>query len=246
MNMNRTFFLFACAAVCFAASVKAQVTDPTVPVTDDVRRKVRIGLQISPEMTWFKAQDKEITSDGARPGFSFGPMVDFRFGNNYAIGTGINIVNAQGRLFYETDSTKFNSFKDDTYYRHTLATYRVRYVEIPVLLRLSTNEIGYMTYFAHFGFMPGFKIGAKGSVVDDPSSPPDGPAKVDEDLGKDVTFPNMSLAVGIGLAYSLTQTTSLYVSAGFVNGFIDVTDNPKGYKSKAVLNRVPLTVGIWF
>src|SRR5437868_5911307 len=127
---RKIYFLTTLCILLIASHLKAQdAGTPPDAKTDDIRKKVRIGLQFSPEITWFKAQDNTIKSGGSKFGFSFGPMVDFRFGENYAFGTGINIVNAQGELSYLADSTQFNSFKTVTYPKGTVVTYKVRYVE---------------------------------------------------------------------------------------------------------------------
>src|SRR5688572_22416224 len=97
--MQRNFYLLG--VLFFITTFAAKAQDPVVPApvdpkTEDIRRKVRIGLQVSPEISWLKAQDNNISSGGTKFGFSFGPMIDFRFGENYALGTGISIVNSQG------------------------------------------------------------------------------------------------------------------------------------------------------
>ena len=248
MNIKLLLSVFVAAlltgSAAFAQVPEGQAPDPR---TEEIRRTVRIGLQFSPELSWFKAQDNSIESTGSELGFSFGPVIDFKFGENYALSTGINIVNARGGVRYLMDSTYFNSFKDSIYAKGTSVSYRSRFVEIPVLLRLSTNEIGYMTYFAHFGFVPGFAIGTKGNISSGDNSW--SPSQIDANLNKDITPINLSLQVGVGLAYSITQTTSVFAHLSFVNGFVDITNNPNkenGYKSKAILNRVPLSVGVYF
>ncbi|HZF99977.1 MAG TPA: porin family protein [Chitinophagales bacterium] len=248
MKANVSAFLFLAALLgTFTVNAQVQEGEAPDPRTERVRRTVRLGLQFAPEISWFKAQDNSIQSTGTGIGYSFGPVVDFKFGENYALSTGINIVNARGGVRYLQDSVFFNSYKDQRYPKLTSADYRIRFVEIPILLRLSTNEIGYMTYFAHFGFVPGFAIGTKGDIEDATPSP--NFSRNNENLGKDITPFNMSLQVGAGLSYSLTNTASVFAHLSFVNGFVDITNNPNkenNYKSKAILNRVPLTVGVYF
>ncbi|MFN6390877.1 MAG: hypothetical protein ACK4YG_10460, partial [Bacteroidota bacterium] len=69
---------------------------------------------------------------------------------------------------------------------------------------------------------------------------------IPESFSKDVSLPNLSMLISAGAAYSISTNTSAFLSLNFYNGLIDVTDNPKNYKTKAVLNRLGLTAGIMF
>jgi hypothetical protein len=205
-------------------------------------KKLKIGFQFTPEVTWLKAKSLTIENKGSKVGFNFGPVFDYSFGDNYAFTTGINISRSNGGLRYK-DTTYFNSQPDKLYDKGSNVDYRLQYIEIPLALRLKTNEIGYMTYFGVFGLVPAINISAKGSFEN--SATPS--VKIEpEKINKDVTLPNASMLISAGAAYSLSTNTSAFFSVNFYNGLIDVTRNPKGYKSKAIMNRVGLSLGIMF
>ncbi|MFN4882124.1 MAG: porin family protein [Bacteroidota bacterium] len=204
--------------------------------------KLRIGFQFTPEVTWLKSKSINLENRRSMIGFNFGPVFDYNFGSNYAITTGVIISRSRGSLFYE-DSTKFNSRPDHLYSSALTVDYNLQYIELPIALRLKTNEIGYVTYFGVFGIVPAVNISAKGEF-DDPTTP--NARYIPESFSKDVSLPNLSMLISAGAAYSISTNTSAFLSLNFYNGLIDVTDNPKNYKTKAVLNRLGLTAGIMF
>jgi hypothetical protein len=204
--------------------------------------KLRIGFQFTPEITWLKSKSINLENKASKIGFNFGPVFDYSFGNNYAFTTGVIISRSRGSLFYE-DSTKFNSAPSILFSPATTVEYNIQYIELPIALRLKTNEIGYVTYFGVFGIVPAVNISAKGEF-DDPTTP--NARYIPESFSKDVSLPSLSMLISAGAAYSISTNTSAFLSLNFYNGLIDVTDNPKNYKTKAVLNRLGLTAGIMF
>ena len=202
---------------------------------------VRFGLSLSPQVSWLSAGDNGIQGNGSYFGFSYGLLVDVLIPTNYAFATGLLISYDGGKLTY-LDSTKFNSFPNSTYPAGTNVDYRIQYIEIPLSMKLRTNQIGYMTYFGQFGLQGGIAIRSRADIdaLDDQLDV----AKAD--FGKDITPANLGLLLGAGLEYELSGNTALMASLQFVNGFIDVTDNPKDFKKKSTLNHFRLQLGVYF
>lgn len=225
------FKKLSCLVILVFISLFVHAQDP---------HKLRIGFQFTPEVTWLKSKSINLENRRSMIGFNFGPVFDYNFGSNYAITTGVIISRSRGSLFYE-DSTKFNSRPDHLYSSALTVDYNLQYIELPIAIRLKTNEIGYMTYFGVFGVVPAINISASGEF-DDPAEP----EYIPESFSKDVSLPNLSMLISAGAAYSISTNTSAFLSINFYNGLIDVTDNPKNYKTKAVLNRLGLTAGIMF
>ena len=199
-------------------------------------KKIGFGLQGSPQITWIKPDnDKVIKNDGVKLGFGYGLMFDFRFGQNYSLMTGINVLGSSGRIEYQ-DSLEIPFIHDginDTLPPSTI-TYKLGYLEIPITLLLKTNEIGYMTYFGQFGISSQFNLKAKGDAT----------AKniANEDLSKEIRFLNMGLVIGGGFEYSLGGNTALVVALMYNNGFTDILKD----KEKATLKSLSLKLGVMF
>ena len=203
--------------------------------------KLRFGLTVSPQLSWMTAGDASLKKNGSYIGFCYGLLMDLKIPKNYAFSTGIIISYDGGKITY-LDSVKFNSLPNNVYPPGTNVDYRLQYVEIPVTMRLMTNQIGYITYFGQFGLNAAINIRSRADV-----STLNGTSdETGANFGDDITPANVGLMVGGGLEYEITGTTALMVGLQFFNGFLDVTDNPEEYKSKSSMNRLRLTLGVFF
>ncbi|MBK9731807.1 MAG: outer membrane beta-barrel protein [Chitinophagaceae bacterium] len=202
---------------------------------------LRFGLTLSPQLSWLSANDKGLEGNGSYAGFSYGLLMDVLIPTNYAFATGVLISYEGGKLTY-TDSTKFNSFPDRIYPAGTSVDYTIQYIEIPLSMKLRTNQIGYITYFGQFGLQGGIAIRSRANIATLNGSMEE--AKVD--FGKDVTPGNLGLLLGGGIEYQVSGKTALLAGLQFHNGFIDATDNPKDYKTVSTLAHFRLQLGIYF
>lgn len=200
----------------------------------------RFGLTLSPQMSWMSAVDNGLEGNGAYLGFAYGLLMDLLIPENYAFATGILISYDGGKVTY-LDSIKFNALPD-IYPAGTNVNYRIQYIEIPLSMKLHTNQIGYITYFGQFGLQGGIAIRSRADI--ETFAPAVNVVK--QDFGKDVTPGSFGLLVGGGLEYALTGNTSALIGLQFTNGFIDVTDNPSGFKRKSTLNHLRLQLGVYF
>lgn len=203
--------------------------------------KFRLGLTLSPQLDWMTAGSTTIKKNGSYFGFCYGLLLDIKFQKNYALSTGIIISHEGGKLTY-LDSTKFNSFPDLTFPPGTNVDYRFQYVEIPLTIKLMTNQIGYITYYGQFGLDGAVNFRSRADITTLNNSLD----KPRADFGDDVTPANFGLLVGGGLEYQITGNTSLLAGLQYFNGFIDVTDNPNGFKTKSALDHLRLTLGVFF
>lgn len=233
--------ILAVALILTSLNSFAQTMDETQSGSGE-SKGFRFGLQFSPQLDWIKAQDKHTTSSGVKFGFNYGLMADFSLASNYAIATGINISQNSADILYNDTLNMFNSFENDSFPQGTKTSYKLQYIEIPLVLKLKTNEIGYMTYFGQFGLNAGINTKTRGTI-DDPANKHD---QINENLGPDISPFNLSLNIGAGIEYSLSKSTAFVASFSFHNGFLDISDSVKDFKSKSILNQIELRIGILF
>lgn len=192
-------------------------------------RPVRIGISAMPASSWFSTDSEGITSESAGFGFSYGLLVDLAIGqtSNYAFSTGV-LINSHGGTItntrYHDGRTIMVDGREEIYPDFGVVNekYRLQYLDIPLVLKLKTNEIGYMTYYGQFGLDLSVNIDVKkdveGAWADgEPISIEDEPNAND-----DINLLRGALQVGGGAEFNISGNT--YLMAGIVwnNGLSDV------------------------
>jgi opacity protein-like surface antigen len=208
---------------------------------EPVQQGVHFGLKASPSLAWLRSDTKGYDSDGSRVGFIYGLITEFNFASRYAFATGIDIAYRGGK--FKTVQEKTDTTTSIT------STYNLQYLEIPITLKLKTNEIGSVTYYMQIGLAPGFNIRARQSYdgtmqVKDPAGVIHNTPVSDEkiDIMDDINSLNVSMILGAGLEYTLSGNTVLLGGIQFSNGFTDVFDND----AKVNSNYLALTLGVLF
>lgn len=206
---------------------------------------VRVGITASPAISWFKGADKNVSSGKIRMGLEYGLLLDINLSKNnanYVIETGVTGILMGGNASY--DSLVVNQNPQVFAPNGVNARYKMQYVNIPISLKLKTNEIGYITYYGQLGFVPGFKVAGR---VDS-----DYLGYENEKLGKDnETIFNaplfaLGLTVGGGIEYALNDRTALVVGLNFVNNFTNGIKIKTEDKDKQAFKYLLLRVGILF
>jgi hypothetical protein len=159
-------------------------------------------------------------------------MMDYNFTDNYSFSSGIDITSRGGKLENKIDSITY------------VQKYKLQFIEIPLTLKMRTNEIGYLTYFGQFGFTPGAKIKAIADI--DSKTPSTTTTLEDIDINKEILGLNIDLVISLGVEYSLGGNASLYTALKFNNGFIDILKEKDNVNVKARSNYLGLGLGIFF
>lgn len=225
------FVLFVSSQLAFG-----QGTDPVF----------HFGLKVVPNLGWIKTDDNDTKSDGSKIGFAYGLVTEFRFAENYAFATGLEIAYRNAKT---KGSTTFEptpgTTKDSTYSR----SMKLQYIEIPLTLKLKTNEIGYFRYFLQIGLAPGFKIRAraddKGTVATTVGGGPTANLPYEsenKDIKDDIHGLNLSMIISGGVEYNVSGNTNLAFGLVFNNGFLDIKDGGLTQKS----NYFGLSIGVLF
>lgn len=203
-----------------------------IPALAQDTKSVRLGLKVGPNMSWISPTNSKIKGDGSVTGFNFGLMADFRMGNdNYALTTGLFYMVRTGGKYALTINDS-SSVK---------ATTNLQYVQIPLAIKLKTNEIGYITYFGQIGADLGINVGATGDVTTMVGRSTT--TLKDEDISDNIALFRAGLLVGAGLEYNFSGNTSALVGINYSNGLTNVFDKDAG---KAKLSYLELVLGILF
>ena len=197
--------------------------------------RVKFNVEVDPQSAWFSSDEASVEFDGAILQVHAGLNMDFYFAENYAFVLGVGINNLGGYLLY-ADSTEFSS-KGETLLVEPNQSVKLnlQYIDIPVGLKLKTEELGYATYFLQLGFNPMINLNAKASSED---------ASFDKvDVKESIITFYLGYHVGIGVEYKLGGSTALIGGLRWSSGFIDVTDNDR---ANLTLNALSLHLGVLF
>ncbi|MGB0917094.1 MAG: outer membrane beta-barrel protein [Flavobacteriales bacterium] len=214
-------------------------------VGPNTRKKFKIGFNLSPAVDFFQPNTEGVDLDQAKMKFGYGMMAEYAFTNNYAIGFGLEHKMGGSSLDFGADAdARYLDQSDKEEYRLLTRTHRYDYVNLPITLKLMTNEIGYFTYFGQFGVDVSVLVSSKakdlrqlvtdsvdgmGAFVSESFSDA---AETDNFLGRynQSMFVNVKLRVGAGFEWNFSGNTSLVVSVSYHNGFIDLMKDPDGDK----------------
>jgi hypothetical protein len=218
-----TLIVFGLIFLNLSAQEDAFANDKEANLPDE-NRKVRFGLQFSPNISWLKANSDGYKSNGNKVGFGYGLSVEYFINKNNLLSGGINLLYAGGDVKYKGTTTGLPR----TYSADVEQTYNIRYIELPITLKLRTNEIGYFTYYGQFGIKAGFNYRANSksdySYDDNVSSIPQTHSDRESDAKGDINFMNLALVIGVGAEYNISGNTTMFLGLTFNNGFINQLD----------------------
>ena len=260
-------------------------------------KKFRFGLMGNTSVGWLAPDDeRKFSSGGVGLGLGWGLQMEFKLGKTTTFATGLNLEVFKASLNYDDPGLSATSKptyydldadfeylpwedlttvpNDTSLYQLTKRSYKINYVNIPLILKMKTKEIGYFTYFGEFGAVLGFKTKARvddvANVISYDSSStdpftieyPNFKGNDDLDLAKGTQPIRAGLRVGGGAEYNISGTTSLFFSLHY-NYFITNAltrakseDYLRSYDSdsglfeavgaKAIPGSVSLSIGILF
>lgn len=191
-----------------------------ISLSNAFAQKFHFGLGVTPSLVWLHPGSDNLKGDGSKFGFNYGLITEFAITDNYSLATGLTIDSKGGKLRNGD----------------TISSATIRYIDVPVTIKMKTNQIGYMKYYGQFGLAPGFLIGARGTTSYGTFS------TGDVDIKDGTNNFNVSLVIGLGIEYTLAGNTNLLLGIVYKNGFSDVIDGP----NKANVNSLGLNIGVLF
>jgi len=190
-----------------------------------------IGLKVAPAMSWMGISNKYAENDGVRAKCNAGVSIFYNFHENFSFVTGLN-VNSLGGKLKPTD--KANGLLDEAF----LKRYRITELELPLLIKMQTEQFNQMRYFLKVGFGVGAIVQARDSEKD----------KLDKKLYNTVLT---SYIVGIGTEYEVARNVALVAELRFDGGISSFTrskniknDVIKEFRSRC--NFLELGLGVQF
>lgn len=196
---------------------------------------LRFNVHMDPQFAWFNSDDETVEPDGSIFHLQAGLQMDYFFAENYAFALGVGINNLGGNLLY-ADSTEFSS-KGETLLVEPGQSVKLnlQYIDIPVGLKLKTEELGYATFFLQLGFNPMINLNAKATSED--------ASFEKEDIRESVNLFCLGYHAGLGVEYKLGGSTAVIGGIRWTSGLTDVTDNDR---ANVKLSALSIHMGILF
>ncbi len=205
--------------------------------TVSAQESIRLSFSASPSINWMTSGMKEISRGRATAGFDFGLNADIYFDTQerYALTTGLLINNTGGELdYYWPDHF---TFAGESINPGSSIRYRLKYLEVPLAIKLKTSQYHRWTYWGQFGLSSFINIGAKGDTNDE---------LLDKsDINEEVNLFNLAMNIGIGSEFDLGGANSLTLGLIYKNGLVDVTTD-NAFDEKTTLNSLTFKIGLVF
>ena len=164
-------------------------------------RNLSLGITINPNIGWLSYEDDDRFNAGKKVGFSYGLLADLGFAKNYYFSTGLFINSLKSDVVSPDDNNKI-----------VTKTYRLQYAEIPLSIKLKSNDYGQNRFYGQFGFTAGVKVSGKQKIENQNNN--DGYRSIS---GDDIF--RLGLIVGTGMEWRIGQGVSALTGISYNNGF---------------------------
>jgi hypothetical protein len=140
-------------------------------------------------------------------GFGYGLVADLYFTENYAFSTGAEVNYKGGSLRMDPEPAPSRKFD-------------LQYLEIPLTLKMRTNQIGPLSYFGQVGLSGGLKLKSS----------------------QDINPVALALVIAGGVEMPFSGKTAFFGSLYFNNGFTDIIPGSES----AISNYLGINIGVLF
>jgi len=201
------------------------------------QKHFRLSFIGDPSVNWMRTSNSGTENGKSILGYDFGLNGDFYFSEDerYSLSTGVQISNTGGEISYHSKSSF--GFSGTTLPALSKIKYQIRYVEIPLAIKLRTDQFNRAKYWGLFGLSAMVNIGSKGTSND-------GTLKK-ANINDEVSPINLAMNVGIGFDYDIGGNNSVSTGLIFQNGLMDVTTD-NAFSDKTIINSLKLKIGLIF
>lgn len=201
------------------------------------QKHIRLSFAGSPSVNWLRTSNDDTENGKPMLGYDFGLNGDLYFSadEHYSLLTGILISNTGGEISYHTNSNF--PFSGSTLPPLTKVKFQLRYIEVPLAVRLRTDQFDRASYWGLFGLSPMINIQSKGTSNDGTLDK--------ENISDEVNLFNLAMNVGIGFDYDLGGSNSATFGLIFQNGLMDITSD-NYFSDKTIINSLKLKIGLIF
>jgi hypothetical protein len=209
----------------------------TIGLTAWGQTRMQLSFTGSPSINWMSTNNSFVNKEKLTLGYDFGLSGDVFFTENerYSLLTGLQIVNTGGVISYHANEDF--KFAGEILKAATQIRYRLRYVEVPLAIKLKTDQFQRVRYWAQFGLSTMVNIGANGDSNDGTFNK--------SSINSEVKLFNLAMNVGVGFDFDLSGNNAVTAGLVFQNGLVDVTSN-NYFTDRTIINSLKFKIGLIF
>ena len=166
----------------------------------------RLGFQASPHMTWMNSSKNDIVSNELKAGIKYGLEADIFLAGfpRYSLNTGLYVANHSFSAHYNIDEPFF--INNVTFSEPVDLRYKLNYIEIPLNIKLKSDQFYRMTFYGQFGLTNMINISASATSSDAKFTGDN----INSGMNNRVIKPyNLCMIMGGGVAYDVGGNTAL-------------------------------------
>lgn len=205
-------------------------------------KSVALGVKLAPNVGWIKVDGDGYSGEGIVPGLSWGLITDFYFAENYAFSTGFTVSFHNGKVSYPDIQSDAIGLLD--------RRYRLKYIDIPLMVKMKTNMIDKYRFFGQIGIQPGVRIASKAKDTFRSTSPVFNVNRDWHNIDSQTHLFRATMIIGLGIEYPIDNSTAIVAGINFVNGLSDVLKGKNTVDGtidhKGIPNAFELSLGIIF
>jgi hypothetical protein len=193
---------------------------------------LRLAISTYPNIGFLSAESGK--SNGQSLGFTYGLSGDYEFAENYCFSSGVLVTSINGTAsiinFYPYHNVNGPLAAYDV-------KYKMQYLEIPLALKLKTDEVNDLKWYGLFGFTTGFRLGARQDVELSGAS-----LASNAKANNNTSFFRTGVVIGGGAEYGVFGRTSLIGGLSYNNGLTDIAKQG----SKVKNHYIAINFGVLF
>lgn len=178
----------------------------------------QFGFKGAANMGWFGADVTGYSNEGVNFGGSWGFVADIYLMENYAFTTGFDVLFLNGTMKYPYAITDTSG---SVVYGQMQSTFKAKYIEVPLIFTMRTNEIGKIKIYGQIGVGIAFLLKAK---ADNAFTSDNGLITENNEGEESDIFRSTreSFIIGAGVEIPIHGSTFIRTGIKFDNAFINV------------------------
>ncbi len=196
--------------------------------------KLQLGFTVSPNVGWLQITNNTVpgmVSESPRIGLSYGVLADVGFQKNYFFSTAFVISTLNGRSSMSAPGPGSET---------TQYTFKVRAIEVPVTLKLKSNDFNGRRFYGQFGLGAGARLDARQDFTTSGSTGTTFGENIN--ITRQVNTFRLSLIAGAGVEWKVGPDVDMLTGITLNNGFTNTMDGNEQLRN----SYVALSLGIFF